>query len=314
MQRQREEDLERHSKLSFRRMKEGARLIKRFHALPERVRQNHPFLSAYEWLLVPMSLWPVDVIGVAGHLLDVLESGKKPTKEFVALMELIGRAPDEKTCGVITQHERDVEGGSYESLIKAQHKFDFKEQLVKQYKDFRIDWNWIKKEFNVKTYQGANGVIRRRMVSERNFRPKEWNFKWTTPEDRFRNIFDAFCHKWVLYGMEGDNPLLQKLSVNITPFGTMIFIPRYWSIDRNRDLRWRAISRLHRARGVPRQGAKLSANQVERRKQAEAARTLLNDATAQGMRGEARTYWVMAKLGMHPDTDPKQLHRLLKVK
>jgi hypothetical protein len=313
MKNQLEVDLKRHSKLSFRRMKEGAKLIERFHALPDGVRQNPALKSAHEWLLVPMSLWPVDVIGVAGHLLDVVEAGKKPGSDLIQLVNLIGKAPDGKTREVISQHECDVKGGSYESLIKAQHKFDFKEQLLKQYKEFRADWNWIKSEFDVKVYQKDHGIIRRRMVSERNFRPKEWNFKWASVEDRFRNIFDAFCHKWVLYGMENDMPLLQKLSVNITPFGTMIFIPRYWSLDRNRDLRWRAITRLHRARGVPRQGAKLSANQAERRKQAEAARQFMKEATAQGMRGEARTYWIMGKLGLHPDTHPKQLHRLLKV-
>ena len=112
--------------------------------------------------------------------------------------------------------------------------------------------------------------------------------------------------------MEGDKPLLQKLSVNVTPFGTMIFIPRYWSFDHNRDLRWRAVTRLHRARGVPRQGAKLSASQAERRKQAEVARKLVSQAMKLGMKGDKRSYWVMAKLGLHPDTHPKQLHRILK--
>jgi hypothetical protein len=34
--------------------------------------------------------------------------------------------------------------------------------------------------------------------------------------------------------MECDKPLLQKLSVNATPFETMIFIPRSWILDHNR--------------------------------------------------------------------------------
>jgi hypothetical protein len=117
----------------------------------------------------------------------------------------------------------------------------------------------------------------------------------------------------MLYGMEMDKPLLQKLSVNITPHGTMIVIPRYWSFDCNRDLRWRTITRLHNSRGVHKQGLKLSTNQKERRKQAEAARTHWAEASIKGMRGEKRDGWVMAKLGMHPDTDAKQLRRLLKV-
>jgi hypothetical protein len=313
MKDQRQEDLARHSKLVFRRMKAGVQLIERFHALPESARGHTTLKRAYDWLLVPLSLWPVDVIGIASHLLDAFEAGKKPSIDMVGLVNLLGKPPIEQTCGIISMHERNVKGGNYETLIKAQHKFDFKEKLLNEYKEFREDWTWIKRLFDLNEYQGENGVIRRRMVSERNFRPTDWNFKWNSREDRFRNIFDAFCHKWVLYGMGKDKPLLQKLSVNITPFGTMIFIPRYWSFDHNRDLRWRAITRLHRARGVPRQGAKLSANQAERRKQAAVARRLIKKATEQQMKGEKRDYWVMAKLGLHPDTHPKQLQRLLKM-
>ena len=40
-----------------------------------------------------------------------------------------------------------------------------------------------------------------------------------------------------LYGMEKGKPLLQKLSVNLTPFDTMIFIPACWSFDYHPDLR-----------------------------------------------------------------------------
>ncbi len=37
-----------------------------------------------------------------------------------------------------------------------------------------------------------------------------------------------------LYGMECDKPLPQKLSVNASPFETMIFIPGSWILDHNR--------------------------------------------------------------------------------
>jgi hypothetical protein len=112
--------------------------------------------------------------------------------------------------------------------------------------------------------------------------------------------------------MEGEKPLLQKLSVNITPYGTMIVVPRYWSFDSNRDLKWSAITRLHHSRGVHRQGAKLSANQIQRREQAKEAKRFFNEATRRGMKGERRNSWVMNKIRMHPQTDPKQLRRLIK--
>jgi len=126
------------------------------------------------------------------------------------------------------------------------------------------------------------------MVQERNFRPSDWKFSWGTEAQRFQNVFDAFCHRWNLYGMERkktsnfklqtsgkpqnsnlkenanaaeeseDRPLLLKLSVNLTPFSTMIEVPKYWSFDPKRDLKWGAVTKLHRMREVPRQGPKLS--------------------------------------------------------
>ncbi len=306
------DDLARHAKLAFRRMRPGAELIKQFHSLPEEVRNNVYFKRTYQWLFVPFSLWSVDIIGVASQLFELGLSKKTPSAEIIQLIHLLGDPPTHKTCDAIGIHEHNVKGGNYESLIKAQHKFDFKEEMLKQNPGFLADWKWIKSHFNVKKFQASNGVIRRRMVSERNFRPPDWNFLWKSSSDRFRNVFDAFCHKWVLYGMEWDSPLLQKLSVNVTPYGTMIVIPRYWSFDGHRDLKWRATTRLHHSRGVSKQGFKLSANQKERRKQADAAKTFFTKATQLKMKGEKRDDWVIAKLGLHPETDRKQLWRLLK--
>lgn len=292
-------------------MQPGAELIKKFHRLPDHARNNIHFKRAYEWLMIPFSLWPVDMIGIAKHLFDGCRSKRKPAAEILELLELLGDPPSIKACASITEHEHSVKKGSYETLIKAQHKFDFKEEILLENPGFLADWKWIKSQFNVRKFQSGTGVIRRRLVSERNFRPPDWDFQWKTEKDRFRNVFDAFCHKWVLYGMEGDKPLLQKLSVNITPYGTMIVIPRYWSFDGHRDMRWRATTKLHYSRGVSKQGLKLSANQKERRKQAEKARVFLCEATQRKLKGESRDDWVIAKLGLRPETDRKQLWRLI---
>jgi hypothetical protein len=311
MPNQLKEDLARHSKLAFRRMRAGAKLIEEFHKLPDDIRAHPCFHRTYQWLCVPFCLWPVDVIGLADHLFGQAFLKKLPSAAILQIIELLGNPPSEKTCGAIGEHEHSVKGGNYESLIKAQHKFDFKEKVLGQNPGFRTDWEWIKGHFDVKNFQAGNGVIRRRMVSERSFRPKDWDFSWRGSKNKFWNVFDAFCHKWVLYGMEGDKPLLQKPSVNVTPYGTMIVIPRYWSFDSHRDLRWRAITRLHHSRGVSKQGLKLSANQKERQQQAETARKHYADASSRGLRGEKRDDWIISKLGLHPETDRKQLWRLL---
>jgi hypothetical protein len=106
-----------------------------------------------------------------------------------------------------------------------------------------------------------------------------WAFRWTRTADRFHAVFDVFCQRWHLYGMRGDRPLLLKLTANLTPFGTMIFIPAYWSFDPKRDLNWRAITALHKARGVPRQGPKLRANQFAARLESIYATKLSKDAS-----------------------------------
>ena len=264
--------LSRQEKLAFRRVRPGADLIRRLHKLPENFQNDEALQILHSWLVVPFSLWPVDIIGLANHVLSLVENETSPSVEIRELLSFLGAPPNMETCEAICSHEHLVKGGNYESLIKAQIKFDAKEKQLLKDPGFLADWQWIKKHFDVPKYQSDSGVIRRRMVSERNFRPDDWDFSWRSKRDRFDNVFDAFCHKWVLYGMLKDKPLLQKLSVNITPYGTMIVIPRYWSFDSNRDLKWRAITRLHHCREVPRQGEKLSANQLERRDQANAAR------------------------------------------
>ena len=305
--------LRRQSRLAFRRVRPGEQLIKRFHMLPEELRSDPSLQRLNAWLVVPFSLWAVDIIGLAEHLITLAERGKYPSSEFRALIALIGAPPTEETCDVICEHEHLVKGGSYESLIEAQHKFDAKESRLVKDPEFLADWQWIKQHFDITKHHSNSGVIRRRMVSERNFRPDNWNFSWRTKKARFENVFDAFCQKWTLYGMEHDKPLLQKLSVNVTPYGTMVVIPRYWSFDYNRDLKWRSITKLHHSRDVPRQGAKLEANESARRALAAKARRFVTEAKRLGMKGNARDYWVMDKIGM-ADSDPRQLRRLLKVK
>ena len=215
---------------------------------------------------------------------------------------------------MISEYEQRVKAGSYEMLIAAQHKFDWLEGELGKNLELRADWEEIKGLFEVKRHQNASGVIRRRLAQERNFRPVDWKYSRATEEQRFQNVFDVFCHKWDLYGMEGDKPLLLKLTVNITPHGTIIMIPRYWSLDPKRDLKWGAITRLHRMRGVQRQGPKLSAGRVERRQESERARELWGEATEAGLKGQRRIDWVMGRMGWDARTDESRLRRILKGK
>ena len=111
---------------------------------------------------------------------------------------------------------------------------------------------------------------------------------------------------------EADKPLLLKLTVNVTPYGTMMMVPKYWSFDPKRDLKWGAVTRLHRMREVKRQGPKLSAGRSARRTEAERAKALWEEASRAGLKGEKRKQWVMGRLGWDARTDESRLRRLLK--
>jgi DNA-binding CsgD family transcriptional regulator len=112
--------------------------------------------------------------------------------------------------------------------------------------------------------------------------------------------------------MAMDSPLLNKLTVNLTPNGTMIFIPAFWSFDSKRDLDWKEITRLHRARSAKKQGVKLARNQAAAKAQAERALQLSESATRAGLKGSRKQAWIMEQLGLDARTDESYLRRLLK--
>jgi hypothetical protein len=111
--------------------------------------------------------------------------------------------------------------------------------------------------------------------------------------------------------MKGDAPLLLKASVVFTPYGTQLFIPGYLSFDPKRDLDFSKVSRLHRARGIPRQGPGFSMGRRELaalRGQAQAADA---EARRRGLKGEARYAYVCSAIGYRDSGDYRRLRKLL---
>jgi hypothetical protein len=309
-------DLARLSRLAFRRTEKAREVVREFHRVKRQIRNHANYADLeclYEWLFVPLTLWPIDVAGLMTHVLRKVASGEKLDPKAMLLLTLLDAPPVQAVQDVAAAHEHLVQQGNYESLIKSQPKFEEMEQQLHRDAGFNRAWKEIKEQFPVDEYRNPKGVVRRRMVQERNFR-SAWDFRWTGKKDRFQNVFDAFCHKWNLYGMEGDRPLLLKLTVNLTPFGTMILIPVYWSFDPKRDLNWKAITALHRARGVHRQGPKLSRNRMAMREEAIAAKRLWREAKSQGLKGRPRYEWVLARLRLDSGNDESKLKRLLRMR
>jgi hypothetical protein len=307
-------DLKRLGKLAYHRAELSGDLMRKYHALPAKCRRHPDYprlVRLSRWWLAPTTLWPVDVDGFGRLVLEAVRKGRPVEAAARLLLDVLGDAPGEVTQQVVSQHEHAVQHGEYESLLHAPHKHDFKQSEIEHDPRLAAEWKEFKRLFDVKRYRNYKGIIRRRMVQERDFRPN-LAFRWRTPEEKFQEAFDAFCQKWNLYGMRGDHPMLLKMTVNLTPFGTMIFIPAYWSFDPKRDFKWQVITALHRARGVERQGAKLGMNRLERQEEARRARELMKQAVASGLKGDRKTLWVMTKLGWDLRTDESRLRRLLR--
>jgi len=262
------------------------------------------------WLLIPLTLWPVDIIGLAKFLLRALKTGRGLDSRVHFVLEQLSHLPSLETQDAVAVYEHLVKKGEYQPFIKSNVKFAEKEIQVLQDKELRREWRNLKQLFDVQEQRGR-GVIRRSMTQERNFHAG-WNKLKTGKAARFQLAFDAFCNRWNLYGMEGDRPLLLKLSVTITPHGTMIMIPAYWSFDPKRDLKWREINRLHKSRGVLRQGPRMSESRLARSDRARHAVQLANQASRQGLKGEVRRAMILKGLRLHPDTDSSEIRRLLR--
>jgi len=263
----------------------------------------------YDWMFVPPTLWPFDVQEVLAVCLAALEKKKRLNSRQRLLIALLPESPAETICAAVANHEHYVQKGTYENLVRTQAKYSQIELANHTDPELRRQWQRIKATFPVQNYGDHKGVIRRTMSVERNLRP--WpSANLHRRDDAFRATFDAFCLRWNLYGMQHDLPLLLKLAINITPYGTMVHIPAYWSFDHKRDIRWGAISKFHRTRVPGRQGAALAAGKAERMRAAAKLRRLDREVHQRGLKGEKKHEFLCAGLGWVPGTSPKRLTRL----
>lgn len=308
-------DLERIKSLAFRRAERSGPLLESFH-------RNHSKIDAhaqakwlwqvYDWLCVSLSLWPIDFDGLAKYLLTAIEGPGTVDPDLLKLVKLAGTPPNQETMAAVASFEHVVESGNYDHLVKSPEKFFENEMSVADNAELSQTWNEIKARWGGYISRNGRGVVRRRLSQERNLRG-DWFFDWQDEKKKFELFFDAMCYRWKLYGMEQDKPLLLKVSVNPTPHGTMIFIPRHWSLDPKRDLHWNKINAVHKAHGAERQGPKLSRNRMDKIKDAKRVELLWAEAKAKGHTGDARYDYVHRTMGKPLTTDQSWVKRHLKL-
>jgi hypothetical protein len=300
-------DLARLRQRAFDRADWAEDVLRRFHALDKiSARQLQ---TLYDWMFVPPTLWPFNVQDVLAGCLLVFESGGRLDSRQKLLMEMLPSPPDEQVCVAAAQHEHDVASGIYEKLVKTPAKYAQNELAIKTDPNLQAHWLRIKSAFDISRHQDHKGLIRRSMNVERNLRP-DFTVDMRREESAFQAVFDAFCLCWNLYGMMHDEPLPLKLTVNLTPHGTMIHIPAYWSFDPKRDLRWDAVARLHRIRVPKRQGKALAENYAQRMALARKLIQLDAEARQRKLKGGEKHSFLCAGLGLDLRTDPKRLNRL----
>ena len=212
---------------------------------------------------------------------------------------------------IVLKSEHERREGLAEQAWKASHKFTEYRQSLLDNPEVHADWASFKRHFEVARWRDSRGIIRRSRLPERNWqRPTHPDLGVTT--ERFQVVFDFFCWKWFLYGMRDDDPLLEKLTYTLTPYGTQIFIPGYWNFDPARDINWKSVTRLHRARGLAKQGPKLASNRREQTSQLRLLAEADLDAHSLRLHGTARYEYLKNAIGLSLSTDDGQLRRMLR--
>jgi hypothetical protein len=304
-------DLEKLQTRAFDRAEWAEGCLRRYHAAAAKLDASRllPLRCLYNWMFVPPTLWPFNIQDVLEDCLTALEKGKRLNARHRLIIDLLPEPPDETVCAAVADHELHIQKGNYENLVKTQAKYAQNELVIKNDPELHRQWGDIKAAFDARAFQDYKGVIRRSMSVERNLRPT-FAVNLRRRDEAFQAAFDAFCLRWHLYGMRHDEPLPLKLAVHLTPYGTMIHLPAYWSFDPKRDIRWDAIARLHRARVPGRQGAALAEGVAKRMKEAEKLRQLDLEVQRLGLKGEKKHEFLCAGLGWDARACAKRLSRL----
>lgn len=310
----------------------GSLLVFLFGGLPKRLKdqsdaETERMAEAFAWVCFSFwqceSAFPIFPENYAHFLREELmkpEGKRDPGAAVIAEMIVGGSGAPEADgrCGfnrlalndpaVIRESEMLIHEGHYEFYLKAQEKYSEYEFYLENSAEFRVDWERIKACF-AGQFHGLE-IVRRSLIPERNWeRGPGAEFSGAT--QRFQAAFDLFCWKYYLWGMKGDHPLLLKTSVVFTPFGTQLFIPGYLSFDPKRDLDFSKITRLHRARGIARQGPGFSVGRGELAKLSRKAKAVDREARRSGLKGEARYRFISEQITFRDEGDYRRLRKLL---
>lgn len=272
-------------------------------------------------MLQGTSAFPSQSAWLAKDLMNCLKNDLNGAARFEILADLItddegrflhGFNADElprKQLDLLIKSEHRRRAGSFEDLYEEKYhtkeKCDGYKIRVRENRDFQQDLRILKR-----TYPTAFTPGKKELRSERR---EKGNPNRLRPAHGpvFQEAFDYFCWKWFLDGMDGDEPIVAKLSFDVTPFGTTVFIPGYWSFDPKRDIKWKELMAFHQSRGVVKRQGKVF--EPKRRQREEKERNALDAEEASWAlreRGTPRVERIIRLAKLRVDSDPGYVNRL----
>lgn len=279
-------------------------------------RQEHPSYPLLEklrsWLLTPVFLWPVDIEILGRRAVDLIGCGRSLDEPISFLLQILTMPPKGNVVDAMLEFHRCQETNEWECFLRAAHKFDLRQQEVENRDDLKVMWCNARHLFvgreleNVEGLIAIPGTVLSRFVVES-------GLKWDRKEDRSRAIVRVFCHRWNLEGFDGEQPLLLRPRVFFNAYGTVIFIPSYWSFDCRRDFEWGVIMEIHRLRGAAKIGLSRGEGRVARQAESRRAKELMKTGRLQGLKGGKLMEWIKQQFGWHSNTPDCKLYRLLKM-
>jgi hypothetical protein len=264
------------------------------------------------------SVFPTQSAQLATALINCLRRYPTGAEAFEVLADLItdpvsgrflhGHNADEltrKQVNALIESEHLRLAGNFEALYETKEKYNGHKARVMEDVEFRRDWRTLKQRFPKDLLSGK--IVLRSKANDGN---RIQNMRPPRPP-RFQDVFDFFCWKWFLEGMDGDEPIVTRLSFDVTPLGTTIFIPGYWSFDPKRDIKWRELLKFHRSRGVKRQGEAFEPNRRDRENKERIFLQADQISHARGEHGEALLERCIRMANLPPNTDRTYIYRVL---
>jgi len=117
-------DLKRLGTLAYHRLENSEDLVRKFHSFrPTDHADLENLRRLYDWLLIPITLWPIDIEALFRAALARTTSGKRLHNTMLLLIDLLPPLPSDRTQRAVSEHEHSVQRGNYEPLIRARHKY-----------------------------------------------------------------------------------------------------------------------------------------------------------------------------------------------